>query len=42
MADHDPVYDVHPPGPRWTHIALRVADMDATIDWYTTDRKSVV
>ncbi|MDE0236679.1 MAG: VOC family protein [bacterium] len=36
MADHDPVYDVHPPDPRWTHIALRVADMDATIDWYTT------
>ena len=28
-------YDVHPPTPRWTHIALRVTDIDATIDWYT-------
>jgi catechol 2,3-dioxygenase-like lactoylglutathione lyase family enzyme len=26
----------HPPAPRWTHIALRVRDIDATIDWYTT------
>ena len=25
-----------PSEPRWTHIALRVADIDATIDWYTT------
>ncbi|WP_420640071.1 VOC family protein [Candidatus Poriferisocius sp.] len=35
-ADPAPTYDVHPPGPRWTHVALRVADIDATIDWYTT------
>lgn len=24
-----------PPSPRWTHIALRVADVDATIAFYT-------
>ena len=29
-----PVYDVHPPEPRWTHIALRVTDIQASIDWY--------
>lgn len=29
------VYDVHPPKPRWTHIALRVRDIDETIAWYT-------
>ena len=29
-------YDVHPPEPRWTHVALRVNDIDKTIDWYTT------
>ncbi|MCP5025683.1 MAG: VOC family protein [Actinomycetia bacterium] len=28
-------YDVHPPAARWTHIALRVEDIDTTIDWYT-------
>ncbi len=28
-------YDLHPTEARWTHIALRVADIDATIDWYT-------
>ena len=27
-------YDIHPPSPRWTHIALRVSDIDKTIDWY--------
>jgi len=31
----EPVYDLHPPEPRWTHMALRVADIDATIDWYS-------
>ncbi len=25
-----------PTSPRWTHIALRVADIEATIEWYTT------
>ena len=29
------VYDIHPPAPRWTHVALRVTDIDATIGWYT-------
>jgi len=29
-------YDEHPAEARWTHIALRVNDIDATIDWYTT------
>ena len=28
-------YDVHPPKARWTHVALRVRDIDATIGWYT-------
>jgi lactoylglutathione lyase len=27
-------YDIHPTQPRWTHVALRVADIDATISWY--------
>ena len=29
-------YDVHPSEARWTHVALRVDDVDATIDFYTT------
>jgi catechol 2,3-dioxygenase-like lactoylglutathione lyase family enzyme len=28
------VYDVGPDQPRWTHVALRVADIDASIRWY--------
>lgn len=31
----EPLFDIHPPVPRWTHIALRVADIDASIAWYT-------
>ena len=31
----EPTYQLHPPEPRWTHIALRVADIDATISWYS-------
>jgi len=27
-------HDTHPTEPRWTHIALRVRDIDATIAWY--------
>ncbi len=27
-------YQLHPSEPRWTHIALRVRDIDATIAWY--------
>jgi catechol 2,3-dioxygenase-like lactoylglutathione lyase family enzyme len=29
-----PTYDLRPATARWTHIALRVADIDASIDWY--------
>ena len=29
-------YDIHPTEARWTHVALRVDDIDATIDWYTS------
>jgi catechol 2,3-dioxygenase-like lactoylglutathione lyase family enzyme len=32
---NESTYDLHPTEPRWTHIALRVADIDATIAWYT-------
>ena len=31
----DSTYTMHPTEPRWTHIALRVADIDATIEWYS-------
>lgn len=31
-----PMYDLHPSEARWTHVALRVRDIDATIAWYTT------
>ena len=31
----DQVYADHPPTPRWTHIALRVKDIDASIAWYS-------
>ena len=31
----DSTYETHPTEPRWTHLALRVNDIDATIDWYT-------
>ena len=27
-------YAVRPSTPRWTHLALRVSDIDATIAWY--------
>ncbi len=36
MDDATDTYDIHPPEARWTHVALRVADIDASIDWYTT------
>ncbi len=31
----EPTYELHPTEARWTHIALRVADIDATIAWFT-------
>lgn len=27
-------YSIHPPRQRWTHIAIHVKDIDATIAWY--------
>ena len=30
----DPRHRLRPTSPRWTHTAMRVADIDATIDWY--------
>ncbi|MCB0997283.1 MAG: VOC family protein [Acidimicrobiales bacterium] len=35
MPEHADVYEIRPPEPRWTHIALRVKDIDASIAWYT-------
>jgi lactoylglutathione lyase len=29
-----PRHRLRPTTPRWTHTALRVSDIDATIDWY--------
>ena len=29
-------YDIHPTEARWTHVALRVDDIDATIEFYTS------
>ncbi len=29
-----PIHDSHPSEARWTHIALQVGDIDATIAWY--------
>jgi lactoylglutathione lyase len=31
----EPQHQIHPTEPRWTHIALRVRDIDATIAWHT-------
>ncbi len=28
------VHDVHPDRPRWTHLALRVGDVEQSIAWY--------
>ena len=33
---NEPTYDVHPEQARWTHVALRVDDIDTTIDFYTS------
>ncbi len=30
----DAVHDIHPDRPRWTHIALRVDDIERSITWY--------
>jgi len=34
MANTETTYDVHPPRQRWTHLALIVKDIDASIAWY--------
>lgn len=31
----DARHDLRPTAPRWTHVALRVDDVDASIAWYT-------
>lgn len=28
-------HELRPTSPRWTHVALRVNDIDATVDWFT-------
>jgi lactoylglutathione lyase len=33
--DAEATYDLRPTEARWTHVALRVDDIDATIAWYT-------
>lgn len=35
-ADQTAQYASRPTTARWTHIALRVADIDRTIEWYST------
>ncbi|MEL0075367.1 MAG: VOC family protein, partial [Ilumatobacter sp.] len=32
----EPVYKLHPTEARWTHVALRVEDIERTIDFYTS------
>jgi len=34
MSADAPIFDIRPDRPRWTHIALRVSDIDASIAWY--------
>ena len=31
----DATYELRPAAPRWTHVALRVRDIEASIAWYT-------
>lgn len=35
-APEEGVFDVRPAQPQWTHIALRVLDVEVSIEWYTT------
>ncbi len=35
MSD-EPMFEPRPTEARWTHLALRVGDIDATIEWYTS------
>ena len=34
MSNVEDTYETHPPRQRWTHLALKVKDVDATIAWY--------
>ena len=34
MSGDEEIFEPRPTTPRWTHVALRVADMDASIAWY--------
>lgn len=34
MADNEPIHKIRPDRPRWTHLALHVSDIDASIAWY--------
>lgn len=34
MVDTETTYSLHPPSQRWTHLALIVKNIDATIAWY--------
>ena len=34
MADSEPIHKIRPKQPRWTHMALHVNDIEASIAWY--------
>ncbi len=34
MSDQEPIHKIRPDRPRWTHLALHVRDIDASIAWY--------
>lgn len=36
MSETPANYELRPTEPRWTHVALRVRDIEASIEWYTT------
>lgn len=34
MAENEPIHKIRPDKPRWTHLALHVKDIEASIAWY--------
>lgn len=34
MSDNEPIHKIRPKEPRWTHMALHVKDIEASIVWY--------
>ncbi|MFQ6004497.1 MAG: VOC family protein [Woeseia sp.] len=34
MSESDPIHKIRPDRQRWTHLALHVSDIDASIAWY--------